>query len=148
MNPRDVDRGRSTLIASVTGIGVAGVVGPMASAWATRRANRQQFVRAQAADRRTDLRGLVDEASGLLGTGATKLRMAKEAIAAGQPEPAEINEWAVSVHLLKQRLLLRLPPDHAVIEAFEGVVTALQGVASHEGPGFRTTLAEPSVLPQ
>jgi hypothetical protein len=59
----------TTLIAAVTGIGVSGVVGPMATAWATRRANRQQFERDQAAKRRADLQALIDVAAELLGAG-------------------------------------------------------------------------------
>lgn len=69
----------TTLIASVTDIGVAGVIGSMATAWATRRANRRQFERDQAAKRRSDVRDLIDEASVLLAAGAMNLPLSKEA---------------------------------------------------------------------
>ncbi len=123
----------TTLIASVTGIGVAGVVGPMVMAWATRRANRQQFERDQAAKRRADLRDLIDEASVLLGAGATNLRIAQQAVTAGEREPDTAREWASNVHLLKQRLLLRLPPRHPIIERYEAVQDALEAVGRAVG---------------
>jgi hypothetical protein len=126
----------TTLIAAVTGITVSGFVGPMATAWATRRANRQQFELDQAAKRRADLRDLIDEASKLLGAGATKLRMAREAVAVGTDEPPEATEWAVSVHLLKQRLLLRLAADHAVMRGYEDVLAALEAISKTDGHAY------------
>lgn len=130
----------TTLIAAVTGIAVAGVVGPGATAWANRRANRQQFQRDQAAKRRGDLRDLIDEAAVLLGVGATRIRMAKDAMAAGADEPAEASEWAVKVHLLKQRLLLRLPPHHHVMSRYEAVLSALESIGRTEGHEYLEAL--------
>lgn len=120
---------------------MSGVVGPMTTAWATRRANRQQFERDQAAKRRADLRDLIDEASVLLGAGATKLRMAKEAIAAGDGEPVEVSDWAVKVHLLKQRLLLRLPPGHSVMCGYEEVLSALEAISRTDGHEYLQALS-------
>jgi hypothetical protein len=124
------------LITSVAGIGVAGVVGPMATAWATRRANRQQFERDQAASRRGDLRSLIDEASALLGSGATNLRTAKESLAARAQEPPEVSEWAMNVHLLKQRLLLRLPPSDPVMSSYEAVLETLEAISKTDGGAY------------
>ncbi len=119
----------ATLIA-VVGIGVSGVIGPMATAWATRKANRQQFEQDQAAKRRADLRDLIDEAAVLLGSGGTNLRVAREEAARGGDEPPEVREWARKVHLLKQRLLLRLPFEHTVMSAYDAVLTTLEAVGS------------------
>lgn len=130
----------TTLIASVTGIVVAGLVGPLASAWATRRANRQQFEREQAAKRRSDLTGLIDEAATLLGAGAMNLRLAQEAGAAGRAEPDEVRDWAANVHLLKQRLLLRLPAGHPVMSGFENVLTALEMIGRADGQDYLAAL--------
>jgi hypothetical protein len=132
----------TAVVASVTGIVVAGVVGPMATAWATRRANRQQFERDQTAKRRADLRDLIDEAAKLLGAGATNLRLASEASTTGKEEPAEVREWAANVHLLKQRLLLRLPPSNAVMQSFESVLTALETIGRAEGRDYLHALKQ------
>ena len=130
----------TTLIAPVTGIGAAGVVGPMATAWATRRANRQQFERDQAAKRRADLRDLIDEAAVLLGAGAMNLRLAKEAAAAGEDDPPTVREWAAKVHLLKQRLLLRLPEEHDVMHRYEDVLETLETISRADGREFLDAL--------
>lgn len=130
----------TTLIAAVTGIAVSGVVGPTVTAWATRRANRQQFERDQAAKRRSDLRDLIDEASVLLGAGAMNLRMAKEATAVGDDEPTEVRDWAKKVHLLKQRLLLRLPLDHDIMGCYEEVISALESVSRTDGHEYLEAL--------
>lgn len=60
----------STLIVSVTGIAIAGVVGPAISGWAARRADAQRFNREQSGKRRDDLRAVADEAATLLALGA------------------------------------------------------------------------------
>jgi hypothetical protein len=135
-----VGMSHTTLIASVTGIGVAGVIGPMATAWATRRANQQQFERDQAAKRRADLRDLIDEASVLLGAGAMNLRMAKEAEESGDDEPPAVREWAAKVHLLKQRLLLRLPKEHVVMRSYDEVLAALETISRVDGHEYLNAL--------
>ena len=109
----------------ITGIVVSGIVGPAASAWFSRRADRQRFAHDDQQRRRDDLRGIVDEAAELLGAGQTNLRLAFEAVSRGAPEPAEVRDWASRVHLLAQRLLLRLPASDPVIVAYESVRRAL-----------------------
>ena len=130
----------TTLIASVTGIAVSGVVGPTLTAWAARRSNRQQFERDQAARRRADLRDLIDEAAVLLGAGGSNLRIAREAAQAGRDHPGDVRSWARDVHLLKQRLLLRLPSDHKVLRQYEEVVAALEAIDGTEAHDLHVAL--------
>jgi hypothetical protein len=119
-----------TLVVAIVGIGVSGFVGPAATAWATRRANRQQFERDQKAKRRDDFRDLVDDAAKLLGAGVTNLRRSRDAKSAGEDDPPDVNEWATQVHLLKQRLLLRRGSDTPVMTSYEEVLEALAAVGS------------------
>jgi hypothetical protein len=122
-----------TLITAVTGIVVAGVLGPSITAWAYRRADRQRFERDQMANRRADLRALLDEGAQLLGLGGTNLRLAHEAVSAGGEEPQDVREWASNVHLFGQRLRLRLEAGDLVLEKFEIVRTALVSVSKSYG---------------
>jgi len=115
----------STLIVSVTGIAVSGVVGPAISGWAIRRADAQRFKREQGRRRRDDLRAVVDQAATLLALGATNLRRIREAGAAGREEPDEVRDWASNVHALQQRLLLRVAPSDPVAIAYQDVRDAL-----------------------
>jgi hypothetical protein len=117
-----------TLVVAVVGIVVAGVVGPAGTAWATRRANRQQFERDQQAKRCDDFRALVDHAAELLGAGVTNLRLGREASAANSDEPDQVKEWASNVHLLKQRLLLRRAATDDVVTTYDEVLDALEKV--------------------
>ena len=119
-----------TLVVAIVGIVISGLIGPAATAWATRRANSQQFDRDQKARRRDDLRTLVDEAAKLLGSGVTNLRLGREAKAAGSEEPDDVKEWGSQVHLLKQRLLLRRSSADRLILSFDGVLDSLEKVAS------------------
>ena len=123
----------STVGVAVVGIVVSGVVGPAVMAWAARRANRAQFERDQGSLRRADLRALVDQAAELLGAGATNLRLAFEAQAGGRQPPPGVREWSSAVHLLQQRLLLRLPSDHPVVRGYDAVRTALVHVGEAGG---------------
>jgi hypothetical protein len=118
------DVANTTLIASVTGIVVSGVVGPTATAWATRRAARSQFLRDRGAARRDELRGVLDEAAVLLGVGATRLRQAWEAHQSHTPDSA-LQAWSEQVFAMGQRLRLRLPSENAVVKAYEVVRTRL-----------------------
>src|SRR4051812_27338254 len=102
----------SAALLGVTGIVVSGVVGPLVATWASKRGDIQRFERDQLQRRREDLRTLVDEAAVLLGAGETNLRLAHEAASKSNPEPADVREWAGKVHLLGQRLLLRLSSTH------------------------------------
>jgi hypothetical protein len=118
----------SAAVLGVTGIVVSGVVGPLVAAWASRRRDVERFARDQVERRREDLRTLVDEAAVLLGAGETNLRLAHEAAARGDLEPAAVREWAGKVPLLGQRLLLRLSSAHPVVRSFEAVRVALVDV--------------------
>ena len=119
-----------TLVVAVVGIVVSGLLGPAATAWATRRANRQQFDRDQRAKLRGDFRDLIDDAAKLLGAGVTNLRIGREAKAAQLDEPDEVKAWATEVHLLKQRLLLRRAADDPVLTSYGEVLSALEKVGA------------------
>jgi hypothetical protein len=108
----------TTLIAAVTGIVVSGVVGPGATAWASRRAARKQFVRDRAAARRDELRSLLDEAAVTLGLGGPRLRQVRRS---GEPKSqlSEQSSWAEQVFTVGQRLRLRLPADDQIILAYD-----------------------------
>jgi hypothetical protein len=102
---------------ALTGIAVSGVVGPSATAWATRRANRAQFVRAREAAKRDDLRALFDEAAQVLGVGPIRLRQTWERTA--DEETAKlVRAWPDEVYVIGQRLELRLGADTPVIAAY------------------------------
>lgn len=127
----------SAAVLGVTGIIVSGVVGPLVAAWASRRGDRERFSRDQLQRRREDLRAVVDEGAVLLGVGETNLRVAHEAVSRGEPEPAEVREWAGKVHLLGQRLLLRLPSGDPIVTAYERVRQALVAVGEAYGDQAR-----------
>jgi hypothetical protein len=109
-----------TLIVSIVGIAVSGVVGPSATAWATRVAQRRQFIRDREAMRRDELLQLLDEAASLLGLGAIRIRQAVE---------MEIDDtsraWPEAVFAMGQRLRLRLGPAHEIVTTYEEVRTTL-----------------------
>jgi hypothetical protein len=111
----------TTLIAAVTGIVVSGIVGPSATAWASRRAARKQFVRDRAAARRDELRSLLDEAAVTLGLGGSRLRQVRHSGEPGsrlsEPQPS----WAEQVFTVGQRLRLRLPADDPIILSYDRV---------------------------
>jgi hypothetical protein len=102
----------------------------VATAWASRRENKQQFERDQRARRREDFRSLTDDAARLLGAGVTNLRLGREARDAGTDEPEEVKEWASDVHLLRQRLLLRRSAEDKVLTSYAGVLESLEAVAA------------------
>lgn len=127
----------SATILGVTGIVVSGVVGPIVAAWANRRGDLQRFEHDQLQRRREDLRAIVDEGAALLGAGETNLRVAHEAASRRGQAPADVREWAVKVHLLGQRLLLRLSSTHSVVAAYEEVREALVAVGETYGDAAR-----------
>jgi hypothetical protein len=127
----------SVTILGVTGIVVSGVIGPVVAAWANRRSDRQRYERDQLQRRREDLRAIVDEGAALLGAGETNLRVAHEAASRGEPEPTDVREWAGKVHLLGQRLLLRLSSADPVVRGYEGVREALVAVGETYGDAAR-----------
>lgn len=134
----------AVLITSVTGIVVSGVVGPAATAWATRRAARKQFVRDQNAKRREDLRALLDEAARVLGVGPIRLRETWEAEAGGTM-PDVLRAWPDDVYVIGQRLQLRLGAEDAVVTKYRAVRTALHE-AGQVAPDAETQHHENAVL--
>jgi hypothetical protein len=123
----------SATIIAVTGITVSGIVGPFVATWGHRRADRQRFEREQLRRRREDLRAVLDQGAVLLGAGQTNLRLAHEAVSRGEAEPADVREWASEVHLLGQRLLLRLSNRDPVVVKYEQVRAALVSVGESYG---------------
>jgi hypothetical protein len=115
----------ATVVVSAVGIFVSGVVGPAVSGWASRRADEQRFQRDQAARRRDDLRTVVDDAARLLAMGGTNVRLIREARVAHVAESDEVREWASGVHVLEQRLLLRVPATDVVATTYLAVRQAL-----------------------
>jgi hypothetical protein len=129
------DVANTTLIASITGIAVSGIVGPSTTAWATRRSARSQFLRDQAAERRDELRKLLDEAASVLGLGATRLRQAWESDRAGRQD-TNLQPWSEQVFTIGQRLRLRLRADDPIVVAYEIVrqkLVAAGGLVSQPG---------------
>jgi methionine synthase II (cobalamin-independent) len=114
------DVASTTLIVSITGIVVSGIVGPTTTAWASRRAARSQFLRDRAAARRDELRSLLDEACSVLGLGATRLRQAWEADQAGKMD-AELQPWSERVFTIGQRLRIHLVVDDPIVVAYDTV---------------------------
>jgi hypothetical protein len=137
-----ISMANATLIASVTGIGVSGVIGPWLNAWVTRRANRQQFAQQRAGIAREDLTALVDEAAELLASGATNLRLDAEARRKGLKPPAEVQEWTGKVFPLQQRLRLRVPANDPLVAGYERVREALLVVAEAADEGAATRAIE------
>jgi hypothetical protein len=121
-----------TLIVSIVGIGVSGVVGPLATARAQRRANAQQFALDRQRQRRDELVSIIDEAAQLLAVGATNGRLYAEARDRGEGPGPDVESWAQQVNTHKQRLRLRLPGEHPVVERYEDV--RLAAVTVMEGP--------------
>jgi hypothetical protein len=115
----------ATLVVSIVGIFVAGIVGPTLSSWAGRRADEQRFQRDQASRRRDDLRSVVDDAARLLALGGTNVRVIRDARARNVAEPDDVREWASSVHVLEQRLLLRVPATDVVATTYRDVRQSL-----------------------
>jgi hypothetical protein len=78
----------------------------------------------------------------LLGAGETNLRLAHERALREKSEPDEVRDWAGKVHLLGQRLLLRLPADDAVVTNYESVRSALVAV----GETYRNDAQYPAAV--
>lgn len=68
---------------------------------------------------------MVDEGARLLAVGATNVRLIREARAAGVDESDDVREWASAVHVLQERLLLRVSSDHPVSVTYEAVRESL-----------------------
>ncbi|HVF74079.1 MAG TPA: hypothetical protein VM938_03450 [Acidimicrobiales bacterium] len=131
----------STVVLGVTGIVVSGVVGPTVAAWMARRTRSREFHREQAAQRRDELRGLLNEAAGLLASGPTNLRI----LQASQPDAEDVERarsWLSQVFPIGQRLQLWLPGDHQVVRAYERVREQLVNTAEAGAAASRETLLE------
>lgn len=115
----------ATVAVSAVGILVSGVVGPSISGWAGRRADAQRFERDQASRRRDDLRSVVDEGARLLAVGATNVRLIREARLNDTQESEDVRDWASSVHVLQERLLLRVSSNHPVAATYRAVRESL-----------------------
>jgi hypothetical protein len=137
------DVANTTLIASITGIVVSGVVGPSTTAWASRRTARSQFVRDRAAERRDELRKLLDEAASVLGLAGSRLRQAWEADQAGRTDP-ELQPWSEQVFTIGQRLRLRLAADDPIVRAYDAVREQLVGasklLSQHESEKYEDAI--------
>jgi hypothetical protein len=108
-----------TVIVSIVGIVTSGVVGPGVAAWWARNRQHAEFEHDRETRRADDLRQVLDNAAICLGSGLSRFREAFEAEAAGQPIPAERQEWFEQAHLAHERLRLRLPEGHPVIDRYE-----------------------------
>lgn len=117
-----------TTIISVVGILTSGVLGPGFAAWWARGAQRRAFRHDHAVRRVDDLRSVLDDAAVLLGAGATNLRRANEAQAAGRAVPPDIEDWAGRVHLASERLLLRFAEEDVVVQRYRDARDAMQPV--------------------
>lgn len=109
----------NTVIIGVTGIVVSGVVGPTVAAWLTRRSRSREFHREQVAERRHELRKLLDEAASLLASGPTNIRILHEQRTGEEGEHARA--WLSQVFPIGQRLQLWLPGEHPVVTLYERV---------------------------
>lgn len=115
----------SAEVLGVTGIVVSGVVGPLIALWAARNGDRRRYSLDARQRQHEDLQKVVDEGAVLLGAGQTNLRLAHEAARAGNNVPEAVKEWSSAVHLLGQRLLLRLPTNDPIVVSYDAVREAL-----------------------
>jgi hypothetical protein len=131
----------STVVLGVTGIVVSGVVGPTVASWMARRARTREFHREQVAERRDELRSMLDEAASLLASAATNLRVLHQS----RPDPDDLQRaraWQSHVFPIGQRLQLWLPADHAVVEAYDRVRQQLLAAAESGQPMLDDALLE------
>jgi len=124
-------------ILGVTGIVVSGVVGPAIAFIAARNGDRRRYALDARQRQHEDLQKVVDDGAVLLGAGQTNLRLAREAVSAGGDVPEEVKEWSSQVHLLGQRLLLRLPATDPIIVRYEAVREALLALGESYGDEAR-----------
>jgi len=123
----------NAVILGVTGIVVSGVIGPAIAFIAARNGDRRRYALDARQRQHEDLQKVVDDGAVLLGAGQTNLRLAQEAVSAGGEVPAEVKEWSSQVHLLGQRLLLRLPASDPIIISYEAVREALLALGKSYG---------------
>jgi hypothetical protein len=127
----------SAAILGVTGIVVSGVVGPLIAMWGNRNGDRLRHALEARRRQHEDLQAVADDGAVLLGAGETNLRLAHEAVSGHREIPPEVAEWSSRVHLLGQRLLLRLPADDPIVMSYEAVRSALLGLGDAYGDGAR-----------
>jgi hypothetical protein len=123
------DSATAALVISGIGIVISGVVGPQLTVRAAAHTARRQFNRDLARVRQDELRGVLDEAARLLAPGATNVRL-MSLTEGGTPGVAtDPAAWASEVHVMGQRLRLRLADSHPVVVAFERVRDQLADLA-------------------
>jgi hypothetical protein len=130
-----------TVLVAIVGILASGIVGPMLTARATRQSNKQQFELTRGDDRRKDLRDVADEAARLLALGATNLRLLRTARERIEPESPELQTWASSIHILEQRLLLRVASADPVATTYHAVRRALLELDQPKGQPLEDGIA-------
>lgn len=125
----------NAVVVGVTGILVSGVIGPAVAAWLARQSRLRDFHREQVAERRDELRKVLDEAAVLLASGPTNIRILREAREGEEVDRARA--WLSTVFPIGQRLQLWLPPSHPVVASYErvreGLVDAAGAGTSAEG---------------
>lgn len=121
----------TVVVVGVTGIIVSGVVGPTVASWLSRRSQSREFHRAQVAQRRDELRNLLDEAAMLLASGPTNLRILRGQ-GTNTVDLERARSWLSQVFPIGQRLQLWLPSDHQVVVAYERVRERLLAAAEDD----------------
>jgi hypothetical protein len=118
----------TTLVIGVTGIVVSGIIGPGTAALISQRSQTNSFNRSLAAERRGELRALLDQAAVLLASGATNLRILQD-LDSDQLEMQRAKEWMMEIFPIGQRLELWLPHDDPVVVAYAKVREQLVSAA-------------------
>jgi hypothetical protein len=119
----------STLIVGVAGIVVSGLVGPsVAAAWVSHRENRRDHF-SLIDSRRIDLRAVIDDSAKLLGGAVPRVRQLVAAEEKGEPLPPGPADLLGELVPLGQRLQLRLPRDHEVVQFYEDACAGLRALA-------------------
>jgi hypothetical protein len=130
----------STVVLGVTGIVVSGVIGPAVASAMARRARTKEFHRDQVAERRNELRTVLDQAATLLAAGPTNLRLLREP-GADPEDTRRARAWVSEVFPISQRLQLWLPADHPVVAAYDSVRQQLIQ-AAQAGPESEDSVLE------
>jgi hypothetical protein len=114
-----------TLIISVAGVVMSGIVGPTLTAWAARVSQRKQFLRDREGTRRDELLALCDEAAALLAVGPARIREILDHVAQNRPAAEHTETWSDDVYAIEQRLVLRLGSRDPIVEAYAAVRASL-----------------------
>lgn len=116
------------VVVAVTGIVVSGVLGPVVASGIAARNDRRRFTRDADRERRDELRAVLDDAAVLLSAGPRMLRQVRES-APRSAEHQVATEWSNQVYPMRERLLLRLPAQHPVVDTYDRVRDALTAIA-------------------